>query len=95
MQTTRVTIEELKTAKQYLTGSLPLHLDTQVEHAAFLAQAEYHGLGLDYLDEYPALIGSVTKQDVLRVPGDHLDAARRILVIVEDLEASDGGHSGR
>jgi len=95
IQQATVSTEELETAKKYLTGSFPLRLDTQAERAGFLVQMEYFDLGLDYPAKYPALIDSVTKRDVLRVAGQYLHPAKRILVVVGDLEASGQGDSRR
>jgi zinc protease len=77
-----VTQEELDLAKKYLTGSFPLRIDSLRELADFITQAEYYGLGLDYPERYPALIGSVTREDVLRVARAHLHPDRCILVII-------------
>jgi zinc protease len=43
---------------------------------------ELYGLGLDYLDRYPKLIASVTKEDVLRVANQYLNPDHFLLVAV-------------
>jgi len=73
---------ELKDAKDYLTGSFPLRLDTNHKVANFLAQVEFFDLGLDYPDRYPELIQKVTRDDVLRAAREHLHPDRLITVIV-------------
>ena len=41
--------DELEDSKRYLTGSLPLQLETNDGVASLLVDLEWHGLGLDYL----------------------------------------------
>ena len=50
-----------------------------------MLQEEYYGLGLDYPERYPSLIGSVSKEDVLRAAKKYLDPEKYILVVVGDL----------
>ncbi len=73
---------ELEGAKKYLIGSFPMRLDTQAKIAGFITQVEYYGLGLDYDHRYGSLIGSVTKEDVLRVAKAYLHPERLIAVSV-------------
>jgi zinc protease len=77
-----VTVEELSDAKDYLTGSFPLRLDTNRRVANFLAQVEYFQLGLDYPDRYPDFIRKVTREDVQRVAQKYLKPETLITVIV-------------
>jgi zinc protease len=73
---------ELAAAKDYLTGSFPLRLDTNRKVANFLAQVEYFQLGLDYPDRYTDLIRKVTREDVQRVAQKYLKPEKLITVIV-------------
>jgi zinc protease len=77
-----VSDQELNDAKSYLTGSLPLRIDTTSKLAAFLPLMEFYGLGLDYLEKYPNLIRSITAEEVMRVAGKYLDADRYVLIVV-------------
>ncbi|HLC21727.1 MAG TPA: pitrilysin family protein [Candidatus Methylomirabilis sp.] len=79
-----VTDQELADAKGYLTGSFPLRLDTNSKLAGLISTVEYYRLGLDYADRYPALIGAITKEDVLRVAGAYLRPDGYVLVVVAD-----------
>jgi len=81
-----VSEKELEGAKKYLIGSFPLRLDTQGKLSNFLTQVEYYGLGLGYLEKYPSLIQSVTREEVLRVAKKYLDPEKYILVIVAHLK---------
>ncbi len=47
-----------------------------------MIQIEFYGLGLDYADQYPKLIGSVTKDDVLAVAKKYLHPDSMIVVAV-------------
>lgn len=73
---------ELDSAKRFLIGSFPLKLDRQSAIARFLLQIELYGLGLDYADRYPALIGAVTKADVEAVARKYLHPGRLLVVVV-------------
>ena len=81
-----VSEKELEGAKKYLIGSFPMRFDTQGKLASFLTQVEYYGLGLEYPEKYPALIQSVTREEVLRVAKKYLDPKNYILVIVGNLK---------
>jgi zinc protease len=64
-----VSEDELRLARDYLTGSFPLRLDTTAKVADFIVAIEVQGLGLDYADRYRAAIARVTAADVQRVAG--------------------------
>jgi zinc protease len=73
---------ELDGAKQFLIGSFPLNIERQSAIASFMIQIEFYGLGLDYAEQYPKLIGSVTKDDVLAVAKKYLHPDAMIVVAV-------------
>ena len=77
-----VSEQELNDAKDYLTGSFPLRLDTNRKVANFLAQVEFFQLGLDYPDRYGDFIRKVTREDVLRVAKRYLQPEKLITVVV-------------
>jgi zinc protease len=81
-----VSKEALRRAQNYLVGSFPLRFDTQGKLAGFLTQIEYYGLGLDYAEKYPALIKSVSREDVLRVARKYLQPDQAIRVVVGNLK---------
>lgn len=82
MREQRVTERELNDAKNYLTGSFPLRLDTDRKVASFLAQVEFFQLGLDYPVRYAELIKKVTPEDIERVAKRYLRPDRLVTVIV-------------
>ncbi len=79
-----VTDAELDGAKKFLVGSFPLTIERQSAIASFMVQIEIYGLGLDYAEKYPTLIGSVTKDDVLAVAKKYLHPDSVLLVAVAD-----------
>lgn len=79
-----VSDRELSDAKAFLTGSFPMRIETGARIANFLVAVEYYGLGMGYMDEYPAYINSITKEDLLRVAKKYLDPENYVLVIVAD-----------
>lgn len=82
-----VSEKELELAKKFLIGNFPLRYGgTQQNYAQFVAQVEFYGLGGEYAEQYPSLIGAVTSQDILRVAGKYLSPDNSLLVIVADLE---------
>lgn len=78
----QVSDEEIKEAKDYLTGSFPLRLDTNAKIAGYLVFIEYYNLGLDYFNEYLKNIEAVTKDDIIRVAGKYIDIENYALVAV-------------
>jgi len=77
---------ELSDAQSFLTGSFPMRIETSSRIASFLVAVEYYDLGLDYIDNYPAYINDITKEDIMRVANKYLDDAEFTLVVVADQE---------
>jgi len=73
--------DELADSQAYLTGVLPLTLETNAGIADALVNMEWHGLGLDYLQRYNSLIYSVTADDVRRVARQYLAPQKCIVVV--------------
>jgi len=71
-----VSNEELEDAKSYLTGVLPLALETHDGVASILLAIEEFGLGLDYLDQYPRIIDAIGREQVRQAVRVHLDPER-------------------
>ncbi|HEX2922794.1 MAG TPA: pitrilysin family protein, partial [Chloroflexota bacterium] len=55
---------EIEDGKRFLIGSLPIALETSDGIARTLLDIEFYDLGLDYLQRYPNLIGSVTREAI-------------------------------
>jgi len=73
---------ELQTARQYLTGSFVFEFQSNANIARFLLSVELFNLDRGFLHSYPQLIGSVTRQEVLRVARQCLDTVDYATVIV-------------
>jgi zinc protease len=76
-----VAAEELADSQAYMTGVLPLTLETNEGVASTLINMERHGLGLDYLQRYNSLIYGVTPADVQRVAHRYLRPDNYTLVV--------------
>jgi len=77
-----VSHRELADVQSYLTGSLPLRLETNAGIASYLMSMAWHGLGMDYLLGYDDRIRGVTQEDVLRVARAYLHPDRYALAVV-------------
>ncbi|OGW40269.1 MAG: hypothetical protein A2010_02930 [Nitrospirae bacterium GWD2_57_9] len=86
MQDEFVSEKELADAKAYLTGSFPLRMDTSAKIASMLTSIEIYNLGLDYPRKYPALINSITREDIQRVARKYLHPDSAVIVVVADQE---------
>lgn len=86
IKTEPVTDAELSDAKSFLTGSFPMRIETSSRIAGFLVAVEYFDLGVQYIDNYPVYINSISKEDVLRVAKKYLDDVNFTLVVVADQE---------
>ena len=72
---------EMADAKSYLTGVLPLALERSDGVVATLLAIEHFGLGLDYLDRYPAIIDALTRDQLLQAARTHLDPDRLAVAV--------------
>jgi zinc protease len=81
IQSTPVTDEELADVKGFMTGYLPLSIETSRGLAANMLHMEYYGLGLDYLQRFPAAVEAVTKGDVQEMARKHLSADDYVVVV--------------
>ncbi|MEM6780602.1 MAG: pitrilysin family protein [Pseudomonadota bacterium] len=67
LRTEGVTKKELKDAKSYLTGSMPLALSSTDRIAGMLLSLQMQDLPINYLDSYSEKIKDVSQKDILRV----------------------------
>lgn len=77
--------EELSDSQAYLTGIMPLRLETNEGVANTLLDIERHGLGLDYLLNYADLVNSVSVDEVQSVAHKYLDPDRYALAVAGPL----------
>ena len=56
------TAQEIDESKSYMIGSIPRQLETNAAIASFLLSIETFGLGMDYDQRLPGLIGAMTQR---------------------------------
>jgi zinc protease len=76
-----LTSAELEDSRRYLIGSLPRSLETNLAIAAFLQQAEFFGLGMDYDVRLPDLLRAVTLEQANAVARELIDDRRAAVAI--------------
>ncbi len=67
-----VSDQELADAKAYMTGVLPLQMESNEGVAAFIMEAHLYQLGDDYIARYPDIIRAVTKDEILAAAQKYL-----------------------
>ena len=67
-----VSDQELADTKAYMTGVLPLQMESNEGVAAFIMEAHLYQLGDDYLARYPDIIRAVTKDEILAAAQTYL-----------------------
>jgi zinc protease len=73
--------DELADSQAYLTGIMPLALETNEGVAGLLLDIERHGLGLDYLLHYADLVNAVTVHDVQDMARKYLHPETFVLAV--------------
>ena len=76
-----LTPAEMRDAKQALASGVPRRLETNPGTAAFLAECEFYGLGIDHPTRLPALIGAVDRAQIDAAARRYLDLSRHVLVV--------------
>jgi len=76
-----ITAQELDDARDYLTGSFPLRLDSNGAIANMLLSVQLQDLGEDYLENRNGYIEAVTADDVQRVARRLLDTEDLLVVV--------------
>ncbi len=88
IRTKPVSTDELDEAKDFVTGSLALRLETNEGVASMLADIDLFDLGLDYLQRYPNIIRSISADQILSVMQKHLPVDNYALAIAGPYEGS-------
>ncbi len=68
-----VPADELADTQSFLTGSMPLRLETNEGIANTLLDIERYGLGFDYLLRFPEMVNAVTVDEIQEMAGKYLD----------------------
>ena len=82
--------KELKDAKSYLIGSLPLSLTSTDKVASLLLSIQLRDLPIDYLDKRKAAIEKATIEDIQNIAKTLLKPDSLSVVMVGDIEAPEG-----
>jgi zinc protease len=77
----RVPEAELEDSKRYLTGSLPIQLETNDGVAGILVDLEWYGLGLDYVRRYISMVNALTAEEVQVVARKYLNPDAYVLTV--------------
>jgi zinc protease len=75
------TEQELAESRQYLIGSMPRRLETNVGIANFLQMVEFFKLGMDYDVRMPDLLSRVTRDEVHAAARAVLDPSKAAVVV--------------
>ncbi|HMM40462.1 MAG TPA: insulinase family protein, partial [Thermomicrobiales bacterium] len=79
------TEREMTDAVSYLTGSLPIGLETAGNVASVLADIGFHELGLDYLQRYRAIVRAQAPEELIAAMRRHVDPdALRVVVVAPE-----------
>lgn len=82
LQTEKIDEKELSDAKSYITGSMPLALDSTEDIADVVLNLRGNGLPINYLDHFAENINAVTADDVQRVARRVLNPGSMVVVMV-------------
>lgn len=82
------TAKELAESKQYLIGSMPRNLETNLGIASFLQTVEFFGLGLNHDVRLPGLIDAVTLPEVHDISRALLDPSTATVVVAGPYEGA-------
>jgi zinc protease len=85
-----VTADEVRAARDYLAGTLPLTMQTTDDLSARIAELHTFELPADHFEDYRAHIGAVSRDDVVRVARAHLHLDRLAIVVVGSSDAVAG-----
>jgi zinc protease len=75
------TEKEVQESRQYLIGSMPRTLETNIGIATFLQTVEFFQLGLDYDLRVPELLGAVTRDAAQEAARRTLDPSRAVIAV--------------
>jgi predicted Zn-dependent peptidase len=95
LRTTKVTAEELETAKNYFIEVFPRNFATATQIAGIFAQDEFTKRPPDYWTNYRDRIRAVTADDVLRVAQKYLQPDKMVVLVVGNIDEIAKGNPDR
>lgn len=84
MRNLKVDDKEMADAKNYLTGSFQLGLETQAGLAQRLIEVQLYNLPANYLETYTDKVMTVNPDDVRRVARKYIDIDNMVITVVGD-----------
>lgn len=75
-----VSDQELEDAKANIIGMIPLSIESNAGVASAIVRMERYKLGLNYLREFPELISSISKEEILSVANKYLDPKNIVII---------------
>jgi len=82
LQSEPFTEDEIETGKLNRIGGLAVNLERNAEVAAALHGIEFHDLGLDYLERYPAIVNGVRPEEIRQAADRYIRKADCSLAVV-------------
>lgn len=76
-----LTADEVDGARQLMTGRLALEMQTNAGIAQMLLTIEEFGLGLDYVERYPAILANVTRDSAREALGKWLKPSQFVIAV--------------
>jgi zinc protease len=76
------TAQELAAAKKNLIDGQALRIDSNAKLLAHLSLIGFHGLPLDYLDQFPRKVAAITRDDVRAAFRRHVKPENLVTVLV-------------
>jgi predicted Zn-dependent peptidase len=95
IRTSKVSAEELETAKNSAVETFPRIFATAAQIAGTFAQDEYTKRPADYWDTYRQRIAAVTVDDVQRVAQKYLDPSKLVILVVGNIDDITKGNPDR
>ncbi|MDG6773927.1 pitrilysin family protein [Thiomicrorhabdus sp. ZW0627] len=68
--------------KDNLIGGFPLRIDSNAKIVGYISMIGFYDLPLDYLDQFPKIIESLSKEDVLKAWKKHIHPDKMVTVMV-------------
>ena len=81
LRTDPFTTDEIEDGKGNQVGSLIVSLERNAEIAGELHRMEYYGLGMDFLERYPEIIGGLSPDEVRSRAVKYFDGSQASLVV--------------
>ena len=86
VSTTLIADDRFNEVKNYIMGSFPTGIQTNMQVASAVSNLKLYGLPMNYYDNYISSIQKITKEDLKQVAEKYLDVSKMSIVISGDNE---------